>query len=214
MHRCNTPNRAKKSHAIIANSQSHFKTQSQAHKSANASNMVQRRTRDFAIQKRTRDPTSSHALSGPAPACIFECLATNWSCQLACGDSKTPNTASQYCYPSATNRLVSAYILPRRYDVRTPCLHTQIRVISRHTSFQAPSTYERSHLPRCHELYDSGLTLPNRSTRMSCQRNVADQTIPRTTPRNHEIPTVVQRPTRLAHLEKPTAVSHPNPGQK
>lgn len=84
------------------------------------------------------------------------------------------------------------------------CIYTLICGIFPHMIFQASSTGDRTLLPNFYEHYSSGRKLPKCSRHTPPQRNVADQIIPCSAQRSHDIPTMVQRPTRLAKLENPS----------
>lgn len=138
--RCSTPNRLETAHLITANSLSLSPAPVQKHSHRRIKQLMLRRrysekTRDCAIRQGTRDLTSSDTPSGQTPACTLYHPAPNNSCQSACSYSNTTNSASQYWFHFAINRLVRIRTPPRRYDVRTVCPHARTPEISQHTSF-------------------------------------------------------------------------------
>lgn len=157
---CNTQDRTETAHTITTNSQSCSKTHAQAHKIANALQAMPRKTRDWAIRRRTRDLLSSDEPPCPATACALQRLAHDNSCQKARGDCSIPNPASRCRYLSTTSRLTGKRTTPHCYDVRTACPYARAREMPRHMYFQLPFTDERIYLLLCSDLDDSGRKLP------------------------------------------------------
>lgn len=128
---------------------------------------------------------------------------------MAWEDSNTPNPTSQYEYPSAYKRLAGLRSTPHRYDKETACPHACTKNPSRRTSFQAPSTSKRTHLPQCCELDDSGRRRSNFYHQTPSQQSIVGRAIYPTIPKSYNTLTTLRHPTRLARLEIPATVDYP-----